>query len=268
MQIKDHWLQGDNISRQNTPNIGGDLKPRFLIYHFTAGSSLESSVEHLCSPDAKASAHLLLGRDGRIVQLAPFNRVTWHAGVSAWQGLSGLNQYSIGIEMDNAGQLKQVGDHYSAWFGGNYPPDQVVMAAHKNGGGVVPWQVYTDIQIQRALELGKLLVQSYGLQDVLGHDDIAPGRKTDPGPAFPLASIRSRIFGREADQPQLFRVIADDGLNIRSGPGPEYPPVAPMLRKGTQVELLQAGDRWSKVEVVGSTDVEGWVNQRYLQAVG
>lgn len=267
MQIKNHWLQGDNISRQETPNLGGALTPRYLVYHFTAGSSLESSVKHLCSPQAKASAHLVLGRDGRIVQLAPFNRVTWHAGVSAWQGLAGLNQHSIGIEMDNAGQLRQIGDHYAAWFGGNFPKDQVIFAAHKNGGPVAPWHAYTDIQIQRALELGELLAASYGLQDVLGHEDIAPGRKTDPGPAFPLASIRSRILGRENDAPQRFRVIADDGLNIRSGPGAEFPTVAPPLRKGTEVELLQPGERWSKVEVAGPTDLEGWVNHRYLQPV-
>lgn len=264
MQLDNHWLQGETVSHRKTPNIGGALLPRYLVYHFTAGRSLQSSVDHLCNPQAKASAHLVLGRDGSIVQLAPFNVVTWHAGISAWQGVKGLNQSSIGIEMDNAGQLKQIGDHFSAWFGGNYPPDQALLAAHKNGGGVAPWHIYTDIQIQRALELAELLVPFYRLQDVLGHDDIAPGRKTDPGPAFPLASIRSCVLGREADHAPILQVIADN-LNIRSGPGPEFPSVGPALLKGTQVELLQAGDRWSKVEVVGPTDLEGWVNHRYLR---
>ncbi len=84
LSIKNHRLVGDPVSFRPTPNVGGALAARYLVLHFTAGRSLETSVESLCTqkPQGNASAHLVLGRDGRIVQLAPFNVVTWHAGVS------------------------------------------------------------------------------------------------------------------------------------------------------------------------------------------
>jgi N-acetylmuramoyl-L-alanine amidase len=198
--IENHRLIGDGVSFRATPNCGGELKARFLVFHYTAGRSADSSVESLCTrkPQGNASAHLVVSRDGRIVQLAPFNIVTWHAGVSQWNGLVGLNRASIGIEMDNAGWLNRVGDKFIAWFGKEYGAGDVMLAEHKHGGGTRPWHVYTEVQIERAHELAKLLVDYYGLQDVLGHEDIARGRKQDPGPAFPLAAIAGRALDRNA----------------------------------------------------------------------
>lgn len=268
LKIVNHRLQGDNVAFKATPNVGGALVPRYLVMHYTAGSSAASSIASLCTqkPQGNASAHIVLARDGAITQLAPFNVVTWHAGVSQWNGIVGLNSASIGIEMDNAGPMSVVGDKFIAWFGREYPKSDVLMAAHKHGGPVRPWHAYTAVQIERALELADLLVAQYGLVDILGHDDIARGRKQDPGPAFPLASIASRALGRADDAPARFVVTADE-LNIRKGPDASFDKVAPALRRGAIVALLEPGDRWSKVEVEGNNDIEGWVNNSFIVRV-
>jgi len=95
--IQNHRLTGPDVSFRQTPNVGGAMRPRFVLLHYTAGRNLESSVESLCTkkPQGNASAHLVLGRDGRIVQLAAFNAVTWHAGASQWNGIDGLNHHAI-----------------------------------------------------------------------------------------------------------------------------------------------------------------------------
>ncbi|MBC7839448.1 MAG: N-acetylmuramoyl-L-alanine amidase, partial [Nitrospiraceae bacterium] len=131
LSIEDDRLVGAGVSFVETPNKGGDLAPRHLVFHYTAGKSAASSINWLTNPESKASAHLVLARDGTITQLAPFNIKTWHAGLSHWDGLSGMNSSSIGIEMDNAGPLKKVGDKYQAWFGTLYAEDEVVLAKHK-----------------------------------------------------------------------------------------------------------------------------------------
>lgn len=268
LSIKNHRLVGDGVSFRQTPNVGGALTPRFVVLHYTAGRNAESSVESLCTkkPQGNASAHIVLGRDGRIIQLAAFNTVTWHAGVSQWNGINGLNPFSIGIEMDNAGLLHREGDHYASWFGKPYPDNEVLLAAHRHGGGTQPWHTFTEPQIQRALELCELLVAHYRLEDVLGHEDIARGRKTDPGPAFPLAAVRNRAVGRGADVLPRLQVNATT-LNIRSGPGAEFSTVAPALKRGAEMILLEPQDRWSRVAVVGVTDLEGWVCNDFITRV-
>ncbi|MGB0910547.1 MAG: N-acetylmuramoyl-L-alanine amidase, partial [Nitrospirales bacterium] len=187
LSIHNHLLQGKNVSYIETPNKSkGPIQFKYLVFHYTAGRSTRSTVNWLTNQDAKASAHLIVGRDGAITQLAPFTAKTWHAGRSHWDGLSGLNQYSIGIEMDNAGPLKLVGTKLQAWFGKFYPKAQAFQGKHKLETEVQWWHTYTEIQITTAVELAKLLVKTYQLKEIVGHDDIAPDRKRDPGPAFPL----------------------------------------------------------------------------------
>lgn len=267
LTCRHHRLAGPGVSYRETPNRGGSIEPRYLVFHYTAGRSAKDSCEWLCNPAAQASAHVVLGRDGSITQLAPFNIKTWHAGISHWEGLSGLNAYAIGIEMDNAGLLTQVGDSLTAWFGTKYPKSQAVHATHKLESEPRWWHGYTEKQVQRAVELAHLLVQQYNLKDILGHEDIAPDRKRDPGPAFPLESIRARVLGRKAEAEERYRVTASSTLNIRKGPGVELDPVAPALKKGTEVLVLEKGARWTKVEVVGQGDLEGWVSNRYIEPI-
>jgi len=266
LNIKNHLLEGDKVTQRNTPNRGGKFAPQYLVFHYTAGSSAKSSADWLCNPAAKASAHLVLGREGEIIQLAPLNVVTWHAGISHWAGLTGMNNHSIGIEMDNAGVLKNLGDRYESAFGKVYPRNEVVLARHRHGTTEQAWHAYTEAQISRAFELAELLFSHYGLKEVLGHEDIARGRKSDPGPAFPLGSVAARVAGRMEDDFPRYTVIAAS-LNIRSGPDAAAAPVAPALKRGTEVALLEAGERWSRVEVVGKGDIEGWVFNAHLQAV-
>jgi N-acetylmuramoyl-L-alanine amidase len=262
MQIENHKLVGAN--QRQTPNGGGVIEPRYLVFHFTSGGSAEGAIDWLCNPDAKASAHIVIAKDGAITQLAPFNIKTWHAGASHWAGLTGLNQYSIGIEMDNAGRLLKIGSAFRSAFGKEYPEEQVLQARHKNEPDMAFWHVYTEEQIGVGLELAGILVRTYGLQDIVGHDDIAPGRKNDPGPAFPLVNIRAKVFGRSEEQDDIYEVVADS-LNIRRGPGVEYDTVFSPLLRGTKVALLESTDRWSRVDVEGPNDIEGWVSSKYIQ---
>jgi N-acetylmuramoyl-L-alanine amidase len=263
LSIEDDRLVGAGVSFIETPNKGGDLAPRYLVFHYTAGKSAASSINWLTNPESKASAHLVLARDGTLTQLAPFDVKTWHAGLSHWDGLSGLNSYSIGIEMDNAGPLKKVGDKYQAWFGTLYAEDEVVLAKHKLDDESGWWHAYTEIQIQKALELAQLLVRHYDLKDVVGHEDIAPDRKRDPGPAFPLENVCASVLGREEEERERYEVTAST-LNIRSGPSVGFPLVSDPLKRGTAVVLLEKRGRWNKVELVKNGDIEGWVHNQFL----
>ncbi|MCP9450218.1 MAG: N-acetylmuramoyl-L-alanine amidase [Nitrospira sp.] len=266
LSIENHRLVGSGVSFVETPNKGGELIPQYLVLHYTAGKSARSSINWLTNPESKASAHIVLGRDGSICQLAPFNVKTWHAGVSQWDGLSGLNSYAIGIEMDNAGPLKKVGDRYQAWFGTMYEQSEVLYAKHRLDQEPRWWHAYTEAQIQRALELSRLLVRHYQLREVVGHEDIAPDRKRDPGPAFPLEQVRASVMGRAEEEPDRYAVTAPS-LNIRSGPGVEFPLVVEPLKQGTIVVLLEKRDRWNKVELAENGDIEGWVRNQFLEKV-
>lgn len=274
MKINNHRLCADDgspVEYRETPNKGGAMTPEYLVMHFTAGSSLEGAAAWMCNPQAKAAAHLVIGRDGRIVQLAPFNRVAWHAGQSQWAGRSGLNNFSIGIELDNAGRLERSGNQWrSAISKRVYADDDVLVANHKHDRPGAPpsgWHEYSEVQLEVAGEVGLLLMRKYLLKDVVGHEDIAPGRKSDPGPAFPAASFRARLMGREDEALETYLTTA--ALNVRAGPGTEFAalPGSP-LPADTRVALLEQQGLWWRVDVQdtvsGVMDLVGWCHSRYL----
>ncbi|HSJ09959.1 MAG TPA: N-acetylmuramoyl-L-alanine amidase, partial [Longimicrobiales bacterium] len=96
-----HDLDDSAFQFHPSPNRGSALRPEYLVIHYTAGRSLQESVDWLARKESKASAHVVVGRDGTIVQQVPFDIVAWHAGASTWEGRVGLNNCSIGIELDN-----------------------------------------------------------------------------------------------------------------------------------------------------------------------
>ncbi len=269
MQVKNHRLFNDNGSQVDfvsTPNKKGVYSPQYLVLHYTAATSFESSLQWFLNPLAQASAHLLIGRDGRITQFAPFNIVTWHAGKSQWRGLVGLNQYSIGIELVNGGKLIQTGNKWICPVDRKVIPDnEVILAKHKNEANTAAWQEYTEVQMEVAINIASLLVKTYDLKDVVGHEDIAPLRKVDPGPAFPIGSFRSRAMGRRNEHMDEF--VTSSELNLREGPGTVFT-ILTTLPAGTPLLVLKSEGNWSFVEILatvsGIMDLEGWVASKFL----
>lgn len=189
----DHWL--DPVTR--SPIAGGATMAirRFLVIHFTDGATARSSVSWWRNPAAKGSnAHVVIDRDGTIIQCRPFNRTCGHAGSSKWKdpktGITyiGLNTCSIGIELANGGCDEPGPDGFD--WAKKQPGFKTVTAAHKHGGPVVEWEAYPSAQLLACEAVSKALVDRYKLDDLIGHDDIAPRRKTDPGPAFPMTDLR------------------------------------------------------------------------------
>jgi N-acetylmuramoyl-L-alanine amidase len=205
MQVIDHRLCDDDghpVPYKPSPNIGASLVSwGWLVVHYTAGRSLESAASWLTNPRAKASCHLIIGRDGQLVQLVDLNRIAWHAGRSRWvhegKMVQHLNRHTIGIELDNPGRLvRRNGRWHSLSLGKYFDDDNVIEAVHKAEHHVCGWHVYPPAQIDALREVSRAIVDAYGIRDVLGHDDIAPGRKADPGPAFDMDAFRAELFGR------------------------------------------------------------------------
>lgn len=108
--------------------------------------------------DLRVSAHFFLRRDGELIQFVPCGMRAWHAGVSQWCGRTRCNDFSIGVELEGTDDLP-----------------------------------YTDAQYDRLAELTRRLKARYPIQDIAGHADVAPERKTDPGPAFDWARFRTML---------------------------------------------------------------------------
>ncbi len=199
MRISGHRLHGERVTYRSSPNHG-DLftppNPDTVIIHYTACPDAASAIATLCDPERRVSAHVVVGRQGDVTQLVPFDRVAWHAGVSRWGERESLNQYSLGIEIDNAGQLKLEEGRLVAWFGQQYPQDEVIQAVHRHQTQLTSWHRYTDTQTGVVMQLCRLLMDAYGIRHILGHDEIAPMRKVDPGPAFPLDAMRGQLLGQ------------------------------------------------------------------------
>lgn len=275
----DHRLQGDiggkRVGYEASPNHGGVITPSLLVFHYTACSFDVARTTFLqATGQNRVSAHLLVDTDGSVLQLVPFNLRAWHAGESQWGDLKDINTHSIGIEVVNYGYLlKSASGGFRLGNGKPIPfePSEVVEARHKNPQ--MPWmywQAYTPEQIETCKAVATLLVSNYGLVDVVGHDDIAPTRKSDPGPAFPLLSVRSVALGRDsAEDTDEVRYVGVKRLNIRAGAGVDSALAGEPLVLHTKllVRGRNEGGSWLKVDVASeSGSRHGWVLADYTQA--
>lgn len=196
MKIDHHRLLGRGVEYIESPNQGGPFapgQPDTIVLHYTDGANAQWAIQTLCDTERKVSAHLVVGRDGAVTQLLPFDTIGWHAGVSRWKGRESFNKYSIGIEIDNAGRMALKDGKYYAWFEYEYPAEEVVRAVHRNQSEPAYWHRFPPEQVELVEDLCRLLMQTYGIHHILGHDEIAPDRKIDPGPAFPLDALRRRL---------------------------------------------------------------------------
>lgn len=213
MQISDGILS--DVPYMPSRNRGGAITPKFLVMHYTAGFSDASAISWLRNPGSRASAHIVVGSDGDITQLVPFNIKAWHAGPSRFDGVSGLNSHSIGFEIANVGWLKKVGARrYEDWAGNRYTEgegwladrDLIEQPHPRVGSGMLYWPTYPEEQLAAVERVTRAVLAEYPtIRAIVSHEEIdTRGWKTDPGPAFPMQRFQRLLDDRsdgEADPP-------------------------------------------------------------------
>ncbi|MEX0310301.1 MAG: N-acetylmuramoyl-L-alanine amidase [Tateyamaria sp.] len=159
-----HWHPSPNCG----PRRDG-LRPTHVVLHYTAMATAEEAIDRLCDPSAEVSAHYVICKTGRVTQLVPEGLRAWHAGAGEWDGLTDVNSRSIGIELDNDGR----GSFSSALM-----HSLEALLAH----------ILTAWNIPPA--------------HVIGHSDMAPGRKFDPGPHFDWERLEAlQLAGHRGKDP-------------------------------------------------------------------
>lgn len=267
MRINDKNLF-DDFPYDESPNKKGKIIPDTIIIHYTASDDFQATVKWLRNPAAKASAHLVVGRDGAVTQLVAFDERAWHAGISEYTFADGsvrknFNNCSVGIEIVNAGGLKKSGEKYFSWYKKEIPENEVLFARHRNQDKPAYWHKYPEVQVRVVEEICIALIAKYQIKYILGHEEIAPGRKIDPGPAFPLDELRGKLLSgalpqREEQIPLNKGIVNTARLNIRDSAGGKI--IAKPLTQNTVVQILESSKGWYKVSV----PLEGWVAAEYI----
>jgi len=203
--IKDDFLyqNGKKVSVNSSPHVSnGTNFCDFIIMHFTGShGDYMSSIKWSSDPRSKVSWHITIGRNGEIKQNSKgFRARLWQAGKSFWHSAEtgkdykNLNRCSIGIEMSNSGKLtwNQSKGVYLNTYKHKFEPDDVFV----DDSGQA-WEKFGLEQIKTAENVALALAKRYKSIDILGHEEIAPGRKTDPGPAFPLKKLKAKLRAQE-----------------------------------------------------------------------
>ena len=160
-----------NIKFDFSPNFSKKMRKigeiKFVIIHYTGMQSEIDSLKRLKNPKSKVSCHYLITRNGKVIQMVKDKYPAWHAGVSKWKKFNNLNKNSIGIELVNKG--------------------------HRLG-----YQSYPNKQIKSLIKLCSRLKKKYSIkkENFLGHSDIAPLRKIDPGEKFPWEKLSKFQIGK------------------------------------------------------------------------
>ena len=172
LKITTNYSLNFNTSKRQKKNI------KYLIIHYTGMKNELSALNKLTDPKSKVSAHYFIKKNGKIINLVPDLYEAWHAGKSNWKNIQSLNRNSIGIEIQNSG--------------------------HENF-----YEKFSNRQINSVKKLLRFLIKRYRInrKNVLGHSDIAPDRKKDPGEKFPwkeLAKVKL-AYWHQLDEKELIK---------------------------------------------------------------
>jgi N-acetylmuramoyl-L-alanine amidase len=172
------------IAERPSPNFDdrrGDARVDLLLLHYTGMPTAAGALARLCDPAAKVSAHYTVDEDGAVYRHVAEEKRAWHAGVSYWAGARNVNDRSVGIELVNPG--------------------------HEFG-----YRAFPEAQIAALAELARGVVRRHRVPParVLGHSDVAPKRKTDPGELFPWPRLAAEGLGVWVKHPRL-----DDSRSIQ-----------------------------------------------------
>jgi N-acetylmuramoyl-L-alanine amidase len=199
-----------------------------LVLHYTGMTSADAALERLCDPAAEVSAHYLVDEDGTVYRLVDEGRRAWHAGRSCWAGARDINDRSIGIELANPGH-----EHGYRPF-----PEAQIAALERLAG---------DILARHRIHPAR----------VLGHSDVAPRRKEDPGELFPWQRLAASGIGRWPDFAAPTPPLADIAAVQRALAGIGYELAATGTADADTAAVLTAFQRhWHQARCDGVLDAE------------
>ena len=157
---------------------------KFIVFHYTGMKSEKKAIDKLLDYNSKVSCHYLINNNGDIIKMVPENYQAWHAGISSWKKFKSLNKNSIGIEITNPGHEFK-------------------------------YKKFSKKQISSIIKLTKYLIKKFKInsKSILGHSDIAPDRKLDPGEKFPWAFLSKNKIGIWYDLNQN-KIKKERGLKI------------------------------------------------------
>jgi N-acetylmuramoyl-L-alanine amidase len=164
--IPDSSVASDTIPSMNFGERAQGRQPDMIVLHYTGMPDVEGALARLCTAGTDVSAHYVVLEDGRVVQCVPEAKRAWHAGVASWAGEEDINSCSIGVEIVNRGH---------DWGYPDFPLRQIAAVI--------------------ALCRGIILRRDIPVHRVVGHSDVAPARKKDPGEKFPWQSLANSGVG-------------------------------------------------------------------------
>jgi len=173
-----------NFSPNFDPKKRKKSEIKFIVFHYTGMKSEKKAIDKLLDQNSKVSCHYLIKNNGDIIKMVPETYQAWHAGISSWKKFKSLNKNSIGIEITNAGHEFK-------------------------------YKKFSKKQISSLIKLTKYLVKKYKInsKSILGHSDIAPERKMDPGEKFPWEFLSKNKIGLWYDLNQN-EIKKERGLKI------------------------------------------------------
>jgi len=173
-----------NFSPNFNPEKRKKSEIKFIVFHYTGMISEKIAIQKLLNHNSKVSCHYLIKNNGDILKMVPEIYQAWHAGISSWKKIKSLNKNSIGIEITNPGHEFK-------------------------------YKKFSKKQIYSLIKLTKYLVKKFKInsKSILGHSDIAPARKLDPGEKFPWAFLSKNKIGIWHNLNQN-KIKKERGLNI------------------------------------------------------
>lgn len=185
------------ITERLSPNFNDrrGVAPDMVILHYTAMKTAEDACARLCAPEHEVSAHWLIAEDGAVVRLVPEDKRAWHAGAARWGGVRDVNSHSVGIEVANFAREGCLPA---------FPEAQMVALEWLLRGVMERWGI--------------------GAARVLGHSDVAPDRKTDPGPMFDwqrLAGLGLAVWPEAAEAGDFVADLERAGYRAQGQGDPE-----------------------------------------------
>ena len=174
------WLVNREVPSPNRDERR--LPVSMVVLHYTGMKSAEEALERMCDPEAKVSAHYMIDEDGIVTALVPEEKRAWHAGKSYWRGITDVNSASVGIELVNPG--------------------------HEFG-----YRPFPEAQMEALLPLLADIVERHDIPraNVVGHSDIAPARKQDPGELFDWEALSARRLALPTPDLSLGNLFPNDG---------------------------------------------------------